>query len=490
METPSRKFSLGYPITDMLINRHKIAVIALIFFGSRTLVCRGAEKLPELRGARPNVVLIITDDQGYGELACHGNPVIESPNLDRLHSESVRFTSFHVSPTCAPTRAALMTGRHEFKSGVTHTILQRERLSLDAVTLAELLSKAGYQTGIFGKWHLGDETPYRPAQRGFHESFIHGAGGIGQSYSGSCGDFPGNKYFDPLVLHNERVETTNGYCTDVFFAEAIKWIGANRSRPFFAQIATNAPHAPLVCPAEYQEPYQRAGLDEKTAAYYGMITNIDDNIGRLLEALQKQQLEQNTLIIFMTDNGHALGGGYNAGMRGQKGTPYEGGTRVPAFFCWPERLDTGVDVPALAAHIDFFPTIIDLCAATIPDGLVLDGRSVLPLLENPRAPWPDRFLFTHVGRWEPGKAAETKYVNCAVRTQRFRLVNNKELYDIAHDPGEQENVIGNNPAEVARMRVAYDQWWGEVQSSLTNENATLAAENAFAEIYRQQISKE
>ncbi|MEX2169254.1 MAG: arylsulfatase [Pirellulales bacterium] len=435
-------------------------------------------------------MLIITDDQGYGELACHGNPVIKTPHLDRLHSESVRFTAFHVSPTCAPTRAALMTGRHEFRSGVTHTILQRERLSLDAVTLAEVLSKAGYQTGIFGKWHLGDETPYRPAQRGFRESFIHGAGGIGQSYSGSCGDFPGNKYFDPLVLHNERVETTKGYCTDVFFAEAIEWIGANRSRPFFAQIATNAPHAPLVCPAEYQEPYQRAGLDEKTAAYYGMITNIDDNIGRLLEALQQQQLEQNTLIIFMTDNGHALGGGYNAGMRGQKGTPYEGGTRVPAFFRWPERLDTGVDVPALAAHIDLFPTLIELCGATLPDGLVLDGHSLLPLLENPHAPWPDRFLFTHVGRWEPGKAAEAKYVNCAVRTQRFRLVNNKELYDIAYDPGEQENLIDAHPLEVARMRAAYDQWWGEVQSCLTNENATLAAENAFAEIYRQQVSNE
>jgi arylsulfatase len=165
----------------------------------------------ELAGSRPNVILIITDDQGYGELACHGNPVIKTPNLDQLHAESVHFTAFHVSPTCAPTRASLITGQHEFRNGVTHTVMQRERLALDATTLAEVLQQAGYQTGIFGKWHLGDEKPYRPAQRGFTESFIHGAGGIGQSYPGSCGDFPGNSYFDPYVLHNERVVKTKGY---------------------------------------------------------------------------------------------------------------------------------------------------------------------------------------------------------------------------------------------------------------------------------------
>ena len=464
--------------------RFTVAVLVLLAQGASLFAA--SDPSSDLLGSRPNVVLVITDDQGYGELACHGNPVIQTPNLDRLHRESVRFTAFHVSPTCAPTRAAVMTGRHEFKSGVTHTILQRERLSLDALTLAEVLSNAGYQTGIFGKWHLGDEPPYRPAQRGFSESFIHGAGGIGQSYAGSCGDFPGNKYFDPLVLHNERVEKTTGYCTDVFFAQTMKWIGANRSRPFYAQIATNAPHAPLVCPAEYQEPYRRAGLDEKTSAYYGMITNIDDNVGRLLAELERLGLEQNTLVIFMTDNGHTLSTGYNAGMRGMKVTPYEGGTRVPAFFRWPGRLQPGVDVAALAAHVDLLPTLVELCAATIPGDHSLDGRSLLPLLEDSHAPWPDRFLFTHVGRWETGQVADAKYAKCAVRTQRFRLVNDAELYDIAQDPGEQTNVIDAHPQEVARMRAAYDRWWNDVQPCLTNEDVPLAAENAFAELYRQQ----
>src|SRR5437899_373254 len=173
---------------------------------------------------RPNIVLVMTDDQGYGELACHGNPIIQTPNLDRLHKESLRFTDFHVSPTCSPTRSSLMTGRHEFRSGVTHTINERERLSPQAFTLAQLLKLAGYTTGIFGKWHLGDEDAYQPGRRGFDEVFIHGAGGIGQTYAGSCGDAPGNTYFNPALRHNGRFEKTTGYCTDLFFAQAVKWM--------------------------------------------------------------------------------------------------------------------------------------------------------------------------------------------------------------------------------------------------------------------------
>src|SRR2546425_1535475 len=173
-------------------------------------------------GKRPNILFILTDDQGYGDLSCHGNPILKTPNLDRLHDEGVRFRDFHVSPTCAPTRATLLTGRHEFRNGVTHTILERERLTLGATTLAQVLKSAGYTTGIFGKWHLGDEPKYWPSRRGFDEMFIHGAGGIGQTYAGSCGDAPGNTYFNPAILHNGRFVKTAGYCTDVFFAQATK----------------------------------------------------------------------------------------------------------------------------------------------------------------------------------------------------------------------------------------------------------------------------
>src|SRR6266511_5683212 len=207
-----------------------------------------------LAGRRPNIVFILTDDQGYGDLSCHGIPVLKTPNLDRLHDEGVRFTDFHVSPTCAPTRAALMTGRHEFKNGVTHTIYERERLTLNATTIAQVLKSAGYTTGIFGKWHLGDEPGRWPDKRGFDEMFIHGGGGIGQTFPGSCGDAPGNTYFDPAILHNGRFEKTHGYCTDVFFDRATRWMERVKGkRPFFAYITPNAPHAPLQVPAEYEK---------------------------------------------------------------------------------------------------------------------------------------------------------------------------------------------------------------------------------------------
>jgi arylsulfatase len=478
------------PCLNLEIVSSGIVAVALAAHATMCLAADAVQASSTLTGSRPNIVLVITDDQGYGELACHGNPIIKTPNLDQFHTESVRFTAFHVSPTCAPTRASLLTGRHEFRSGVTHTILQRERLALDATTIAQLLRDAGYQTGIFGKWHLGDEQPYRPAQRGFMESFIHGAGGIGQSYPGSCGDFPKNSYFDPHVLYNERVVKTTGYCTDVFFNQAMKWIEANRARPFYAQIATNAPHAPYICPPKYQEPYERAGLDKNAAAYYGMITNIDDNIGQLLTRLDELDLTKNTLVIFMTDNGHPIGHLFNAGMRGNKGTPFEGGTRVPAFVRWPGRLPAGTDVAALVGAVDLFPTFAELCGAKAPDDLPLDGRSLVPLLHNAKAEWPDRFLITHVGRWETGHAANSKYAQCAVRSQRFRLVNNQELFDIANDPAEEHNVIERHPAIVAEMRKAYDQWWAEVEPRLVNENIPLAKENAFATLYREQVQHE
>ncbi len=462
----------------------------------------------------PNVIIVITDDQGYGDLACHGNKIIKTPNLDALHARSTRFTAFHVSPTCAPTRASLMTSRHEFRSGVTHTIHERERLGLKAVTIAQVLKEAGYTTGIFGKWHLGDQEPYQPHNRGFDEVFIHGAGGIGQSYPGSCGDAPGNRYFDPAIRHNTTFVKTKGYCTDIFFTQALRWIKANKDRPFFAYITTNAPHGPLVCPEAYTRPYVEAGLDKGAAAFYGMITNIDDNIGILVEKLAKWKLTSRTLVIFMTDNGSAQAGArgrrrkpkgkakaaaepapqvkylFNAGMKGKKGSANEGGTRVPCFMSWKGRVAEGVDVGALAAHLDLFPTLAELCGGKLPKGVKLDGRSLAGLLKDPKADWADRYLFTHRGRWGKGKAADSKYGACAVRSQRFRLVNNRELYDILNDPGEKTNVIDKHPDAVAAMRKAYDQWWSEVLPAMVNEDAPVPKENPFKALYRKQAASE
>lgn len=453
--------------------------------------------LAETSAARPNLVFILTDDQGYGDIHRHGNPVVKTPNLDRLHDESVRFVNFHVSPTCAPTRTALMTGKHEFMSGVTHTILERERMSLKSKTIAEVLQSAGYATGIFGKWHLGDAEPYQPSHRGFDETFIHGCGGIGQVYPGTCSDAPGNTYFNPVIRHNGVFEKTDGYCTDVFFRQGLKWIDAKREskKPFFAYIPTNAPHVPLQVPPEYEQMYAGSGVDANTAKFFGMVTNIDDNVGKLVAKLKEWDLDSNTLLIFMTDNGGTGGVKvFNAGMRGKKVTPYQGGTRVPAYFRWTGTLKPA-DVKALTAHIDIFPTFAELAGAKVPSDLHIEGRSLVPLLRNPDAKWPDRFLFTHVGRWPKGKAAEAKYTNCRVQNSRYSMVSidpekKWELYDLSVDKGEKTDIAAANPAIVKKMDAAYDKWWNEVLPHLENEDATPPAIPPYQELYRKQFGPE
>ena len=323
-----------------------------------------ADSIP---GKRPNVIFFFTDDQGYGDISAHGNPILKTPHLDRLASEGVRFEEFHVSPTCAPTRAALFTGRHEFKNGVTHTILERERLTLQATTLAQVLRDAGYATGIFGKWHLGDEKEYLPSARGFDEMFIHGAGGIGQVYPGSCGDAPGNTYFDPAILHNGKFVKTSGYCTDVFYRQATEWMDAQRQagKPFFAYLPSNTPHSPYIARPEDAALYEGKVPTSQVAHFFGMIHNIDENIGRVLAKLDEWSIEKNTLVIFMNDNGIAAGDTvFNAGMRGKKGSVWLGGTRAASFWRWPGPLTPG-ESRALAEHIDFFPTLAEIAGAKL-----------------------------------------------------------------------------------------------------------------------------
>jgi arylsulfatase len=440
---------------------------------------------------KPNIILVMTDDQGYGDLGCTGNPVLKTPHLDAFYQQCVRFTDFHVSPTCAPTRAALMTGRHEFKNGVTHTISERERMTLKATTIAQVLRKAGYATGIFGKWHLGDETAYQPDRRGFDEVFIHGGGGIGQTYTGSCGDAPSNSYFNPFILHNGRFVKTQGYCTDVFFAQALKWMNekCKTGKPFFIYLAPNAPHAPLDCPEEYFKRYE-GRVPDLPAKFFGMIQNIDDNFGALLQKLDEWNLAANTLVIFLTDNGGTAGVKvFNAGMRGSKATPYQGATRVPSFWRWPAAFKGGRGCNALTAHFDIFPTFAEITGAKLNPKVKqqVEGRSLLPLLTNPRAEWPDRLLVTHVGRWEHGKAHESKFVDCSIRNRRFTLVNNAELYDLKADPGETNNLISAYPETVARLRTAYDQWWSEVRPMLVNESVIGPKVNPFKARYWKQF---
>ena len=444
---------------------------------------------------KPNVILVMPDDVGWGDFACHGNPVARTPAVDGFWREAVRFTDFHVSPTCAPTRAALLTGRHEFKNGVTHTIDERERLAPGARTLAEVLRGAGYATGLFGKWHLGDERDRWPDRRGFDEFFIHGAGGIGQSYPGSCGDAPGNTNFDPVILHNGKFEKTRGYCTDVFFERAMAWIQSAKDRgPFFAMITPNAAHAPLDVPDSFAKRH-RGEVNEMTAKFYGMIENIDENFGRLLAKLKEWDLEASTLVVFLTDNGGTVGVPlFNGGRRGTKGTPYEGGTRVPSLWRWPGGFGGGRDVDVLTAHLDILPTLADFAGASLDDTVArqVEGRSLRPLLmpgaaADPVIPWADRTFITHVGRWPQGQAAAFKHTGCSIRDARFSLVNNTELFDLRTDSGQQTNVIDAHPDVVARLRSAYDAWWDSLPPLLVNEDAVPPAENAFAVLFREQF---
>lgn len=452
-----------------------------------------------LVGRRPNIIFLLTDDQGYGDISAHGNPVLKTPNLDRLHREGIRFTDFMVSPTCSPTRSALMTGRHEFRNGVTHTILERERLTLSATTLAQVLKSAGYATGIFGKWHLGDEPDHWPSRRGFDEMFIHGAGGIGQSYPGSCGDAPGNTYFNPAILHNGKFEKTNGYCTDVFFAQAMKWIEATKgTQPFYAHIATNAPHAPLQVRPEDEARYADKVKDGDVAKFFGMVANIDDNVGRLLEKLAAWGIERDTLVVFMNDNGGTAGVRiFNAGMRAQKGTPWLGGIRASSFWRWPGTLKPA-DCDRLAAHLDFFPTLAELAGAQLGDELKqqVEGRSLVPLLMNPQADWSDRTLVSHVGRWPKGTDPNKfKHTNCSIRNSRFQLVSvakdgakKWQLFDLKADHAQQSDVADRHPEIVAQLESTYDRWWDSVQKQLVNEDAVGPEQNPFKTLFEKQFA--
>jgi arylsulfatase len=454
----------------------------------------------------PNLLLIITDDQGYPTIGRHGHPWLRTPNLDALHDASTRFTRFLVSPTCSPTRSALMTGRHSMRNGITHTILERERLTLNATTLPQVLKTAGYSSGIFGKWHLGDEEPFQPHQRGFDEVFIHGAGGIGQAYNCSCADVPDNSYFNPIIRHNTVFKQTQGFCTDVFFTAAMDWMHSQNTakQPFFAYIATNAPHGPFLAPPAWKQRFLDAGFTQEQAGFYGMIENIDANIGRLMTFLQQQQLLEQTIVIFMSDNGMTGGASgkpglvlghdatgrempfYNAGMKGLKGSPDEGGIRVPFFVRADGRWPAGREIDRIAGDIDIAPTLAAIAGVRMPASQT-EGRNLLPLLENPAAAWEDRYLMTHVGRWETGaEPNDFQWKSFSVRNQRFRFVNNNQLFDMQADPGQTENVIADFPNEVAAMRNAWDAWWKQTRPLMVNETVPLSPTRPWHELFRNQ----
>ena len=435
-------------------------------------------------GGRPNVLLVVTDDQGYGDLGFHGNPQIKTPRLDALARQSARFRDFYVSPVCSPTRASLMTGRSAYRTGVVDTFRGRSMMHPDEVTLAERLGSAGYRTGIFGKWHLGDHAPLRPIDQGFDESLVHAGGGIGQA-----SDPPGNSYFDPILSHNGREEKTRGYCSNVFADAAIGFIEAPSARPFFAYLAFNAPHDPYQVPESDLKPY--VGLDpfrgdpaighrlpdrlrdEETARVYAMVSNVDANVGRVLDRLDALGLARETIVVFLTDNGpqHPR---FNDGMLDVKGSVHEGGIRVPCFVRWPGRIEAGRVVEAVGAHIDLAPTLLDACRVTGPDPVAFDGISLLPWLEGRRVDRPERTLYF---QWHRGDVPEARRA-FAARSNRFKLVQplgvepvplprlpHLELFDMVGDPKERVDLSGANPDVVVGMLAGYDAWFRDMAAS-------------------------
>jgi arylsulfatase/arylsulfatase A len=429
---------------------------------------------------RPNVLIVLTDDQGYGDLGYHKNPILKTPNIDAFAKAGVRMTQFYVSPVCSPTRASLMTGRYNYRTGVVDTFLGRAMMHTDEVTIAEVLRDDGYRTALFGKWHLGDCYPMRPQDQGFEEVLMHRGGGIAQP-----SDPPGgSSYTDPILFHNGEAKKFKGYVTDVLTDAATDFITAKSDKPFFAYVAYNCPHAPYQVSDDDWKPYRGIDLgpdafpkigspwagkklnQEEIGKAYGMIANIDKNFGRLLA-----KIPDNTLVIFFSDNGPG-GVRWNAGLRNRKGTVYEGGLRVPCFVQWKGKLESK-DVDVSAAHIDLGPTILDACGCSFPKGITIDGRSLLPQWKGDKINWRERNLFF---QWHRGDVPEQSRA-FAVRGPRYKLVQaagvnpgkyepNYELFDLQNDPYEEKNVFNEEHKSLAaKMLLDYGRWFEDVKGS-------------------------
>ncbi len=439
-----------------MLNRNASSLKSYFLFSLVVLAtlysCENKSSQKLVSKSKPNVIIVITDDQGYGDLGHTGNPIIQTPAIDKFSTESVNLTNYHVGTTCAPTRAGLLTGRNCNRNGVWHTIMGASMLNGEEVTLADVFNKNGYETGMFGKWHLGDNHPFLPHDRGFDEAFYHGGGGIGQTP-----DYWNNDYFDDTYFRNGIPEKKTGYCTDVWFDEAIKFIENKKDDPFLCYLSLNAPHGPLNVPEDYYNRYKSEEINDKQKRFYGMITNIDDNFSKLIQKLDVLGISDNTMVIFTTDNGTA-GGGYNAGMRGRKGSEYDGGHRVPFIIKWPEGgLVGGKKLSALTAHVDILPTITKLTGQEFTATKTMDGADISSYLLG-KSGAPERFLVTDTQRvpWP------IKGKNSCVMQGDWRLVKGNELYNISQDPGQKTNIADQNPEKVEEMNAFYERWWEDV----------------------------
>lgn len=471
-----------------------ITIIALVLLVSCTKNVNES-----IADERPNVIVILTDDQGYGDFGVTGNNLIRTPNIDAMARNSAQMKNFYVSPVCAPTRASLLTGRYNYRTRAIDTFLGRSMMDPEEITIAEMMKSVGYSTGIFGKWHLGDNYPMRPQEQGFDEVLIHKGGGIGQESDPFGGE--GN-YTDPILFHNGQQVNEKGYCTDIYFNRSIEWIKKtkNDEKNFFLYLATNTPHSPFNdVPEKLYEEYKKINLNndqfsqnnghplpkesdqDRRARIFSMITNIDDNIGKLFQNLEELKLLDNTLVIFFVDNG-PNGRRYVAGMRGKKTEVYEGGIRSPLFLHWPNKLNPSMTSDKISAHIDIFPTILDVCDIENPVSSKIDGVSLLPLLIEDNVLWSDRHIILQSHRGNVPKI----YHNFAIRNQNWKLLHssgflnenfegnpNFELYDMINDNLELNNVAASKPKIVNELKQAYEKWFKDVSQSRLDNYAPM-----------------
>ena len=427
--------------------------ISLLFFH--------CSKEGSMLGKKPNVILILTDDQGYGDLSLHGNDSLSTPHLDFLGTHGVQFDRFYVSPVCAPTRASLLTGRYHLRTGVYWVTRGAENMDPDEKTIAEVFKENGYTTGCFGKWHNGAHYPYTPNAQGFDEFIGFKAGHW-------------SNYFSTILDENQDTIHTDGYITDVLTEKALGFIQRNRQNPFFCYIPYNAPHTPYQVPDTYFNRFiDRLQIEDsltniKRATIYGMCENIDDNVGKLMDELDQMGLTDNTIIVFLTDNG-PNGDRYNGAMRGKKGSVHEGGVRVPCFFYWKNRIEGGKKIYGLAAHIDILPTLIHLCSLDFKPEKQLDGIDLSSyLLDEQKSEILDRKIYNH-----QNQGSNLKMYPGAIRTPRYRFVTTGDrqysLYDMKEDPGENRDISELNPELSARLYADYVDWFNEVKMHATGE---------------------
>ncbi|CAM4394412.1 arylsulfatase [Zobellia nedashkovskayae] len=470
---------MKYVATKLKLNQTRFSSI-IFSFCLCTVLCHNTLLTAQ---DRPNVVIMLTDDQGYGDLGSHGNPYLKTPNMEKIGEEGLEMTHFFSYPNCSATRAAILTGRYPYRTGVTGVTQVDHFMNTSEETLAEILAKNGYRTGIFGKWHLGDNAPMRPTDQGFQEALVHKGGGIGQA-AGPVG----NTYFDPILEHNNQSKKYEGYCDDIFTDAALDFMSEKSDKPFFTYLATNLPHFPLEVPDEKADPYRKIGLHEDNAKTYGMIDNIDASVGRVLKRLKQLGIEDNTIVIFLSDNGprnrrtknDVYPGRWVANLRGTKTSVYECGIRVPFFVKWPKNIEKAQQNSTMGAVIDVLPTILDVCKIEAPEDIKLDGKSLLSLWKGEQTDFGNREFITQM-HYGP---TVFKYMHFAVRTQKYKLISphddphhilyqpkdeelkevlaNLELYDVENDPTERINLAQNHPEIVEDLLARYENWFDEV----------------------------